>query len=144
MAELKTKKTGASVDRFLGAIKDAQVREDCQAITKMMEAATKSKAEMWGSSIVGFGRRRLVYPNGRELDWMVIGFSPRKQNITLYVLGGLEKEDELLAKLGTHACGKGCLYMKRLADVHGPTLKKIIQVAAKKKAKSMAPDGKDA
>ena len=144
MAEMKTKKTGASVATFLGTIKDAQVREDCEAITKMMETATKSKAEMWGSSIVGFGRRKLVYPSGRELDWMVIGFSPRKQNITLYVLGGLEKENELLAKLGTHDCGKGCLYVKRLSDVHVPTLKKIIQASAKKKAKSMAPDGEDA
>jgi hypothetical protein len=136
MAELKTKKTGASVAKFLGAITDAQVRGDCQAITKMMEAATKSKAEMWGSSIVGFGWRKLVYPSGRELDWMVIGFSPRKQHITLYVLGGLEKQDELLAKLGAHACAKGCLYIKRLSDVHVATLKKLIQVSAKKKAKS--------
>ena len=143
MAELKTKKTGASVAAFLAAIKDAQVRKDCQAIAKMMQSATKSKAEMWGSSIVGFGRRKLVYPGGRELDWMVIGFSPRKQNITLYVLGG-DKQDELLAKLGMHACGKGCLYIKRLSDVHEPTLKKLIKVSAKKKAKSMAPDGKDA
>jgi hypothetical protein len=144
MAELKTKKTGASVVAFLAAIKDAQVREDCQAIAKMMGAATKSKAEMWGSSIVGFGRRKVVYPSGRELDWMVIGFSPRKQNITLYVLGGLEKQDELLAKLGVHACAKSCLYIKRLSDVHVPTLKKLVQASAKKKAKSMTPDGKDA
>jgi hypothetical protein len=144
MAELKTKKTGASVAAFLAAIKDAQVRKDCQTIAGMMQVATKSKGEMWGSSIVGFGRRRLVYPNGRELDWTVIGFSPRKQNITLYVLGGLEKEDELLGKLGVHDCGKGCLYIKRLSDVHVPTLKKLIRVSAKKKAKSMTPDGKDA
>jgi hypothetical protein len=144
MAELKTKKTGASVAAFLAAIMDAQVRKDCQTIARLMQNATKSKAEMWGSSIMGFGRRKLVYPNGRELDWMVIGFSPRKQNITLYVLGGLEKEDELLEKLGVHDCGKGCLYIKRLSDVHVPTLKKLIQVSAKKKAKSMAPDGQDA
>jgi len=144
MAELKTKKTGASVAAFLAAIKDAQVRKDCRAVAAMMQSTTKSKAEMWGSSIVGFGRRKLVYPSGRELDWMVIGFSPRKQNITLYVLGGLDKQDELLAKLGAHACAKGCLYLKRLSDVHVPTLKKLIQVSAKKKAKSMTPDGQDA
>jgi hypothetical protein len=144
MAELKTKKTGASVAAFLAAIKDAQVRKDCQTIAAIMQAATKSQAEMWGSSIVGFGRRKLVYSSGRESDWMVLGFSPRKQNITLYVLGGLEKQDELLAKLGAHACAKSCLYIKRLSEVHVPTLKKLIQASAKKKAKSMTPDGQDA
>ena len=89
MAELKTKKTGTSVAAFLNKITDAQVRADCKTIAGIMQAATKSKPEMWGPSIVGFGHRLLVYPNGRELDWMLTGFSPRKQNLTLY-LGGLD------------------------------------------------------
>jgi hypothetical protein len=132
MAEMKTKKTGASVAAFLAKISDAQVRKDCQTITGIMQAATRSKAEMWGPSIVGFGHRKMVYPNGRELDWMVIGFSPRKQNITLYVLGGLDNQEALLAKLGAHACAKSCLYIKRLSDVHLPTLKKLVQASAKR------------
>jgi hypothetical protein len=131
MAEMRTKKTGASVAAFLAKIPDAQVRKDCQTIAGIMETATKSKAEMWGSSIVGFGHRKMVYPNGRELDWMVIGFSPRKQNITLYLLGGLNNQEAFLAKLGAHACAKSCLYIKRLSDVHLPTLKKLVQASAK-------------
>jgi hypothetical protein len=134
MAELKTKKTGASVAAFLNKITDAQVRADCKAIAGIMQAATKSKPEMWGSSIVGFGHRLLVYPNGRELDWMQTGFSPRKQNLTLY-LGGLDNQEALLAKLGAHSCSKGCLYIKRLSDVHLPTLKKLVQASLQRRAK---------
>src|SRR5215475_6294448 len=132
MAELKTKKTGTSVAAFLNKITDAQVRADCKTIAGIMQAVTKSKPEMWGSSIVGFGHRLLVYPNGRELDWMVTGFSPRKQNLTLY-LGGLDNHEALLAKLGAHSCSKGCLYIKRLSDVHLPTLKKLVQASLQKK-----------
>ncbi|MBS1786217.1 MAG: DUF1801 domain-containing protein [Acidobacteria bacterium] len=131
MAELKTKQTDASVVDYLNAIKDEQVREDCWAITKLMQEATKAEPKMWGPSIVGFGNHRLVYPNGRELDWMVIAFSPRKQNITLYIHSGFEGRDELLAQLGKHSTGKGCLYIKRLSDVHLPTLKKLIKASVK-------------
>ena len=85
MAELKTKRNDASVDDFLDAIKDEQVRKDCLAIADIMRKATKAKPQMWGSGIVGFGSRRYKYASGREIDWMVIAFSPRKQNITLYI-----------------------------------------------------------
>ena len=133
MAEPKTKVNNASVAGFLSAIPDAQVREDCRTITAIMQAATKDKPKMWGPSIVGFGLHRVVYAGGREADWMMMGFSPRKQNIVLY---GVKHDDALLAKLGTHSSGKGCLYIKRLSDVHLPTLKKLVSTSVKRKTKA--------
>lgn len=130
MAELKTRKTNASAASFLNTITDPQKRKDCKAVAAMMAKATKAKPAMWGSAIVGFGTRRYKYPDGREIDWMVTGFSPRKQNITLYVLG-FEGQEELLTKLGGHACGKGCLYIKRLSDVDVPTLQQIVSASVK-------------
>ena len=126
MPEPKTKLTNASVDDFLDTIDNEQVRDDCRTIAGIMEKATKAPARMWGSSIVGFGTQRYAYANGREAEWMLTAFSPRKQNITLY-LGHLDKQRELLGKLGTHSCGKGCLYIKRLSDVHMPTLTKLVK-----------------
>jgi hypothetical protein len=126
MAELKTKRTAVDPQEFIDSIKDEQIRTDCKTIAGMMEKATKAKPKMWGPSIVGFGNRRYKYPDGREMDWMVIAFSPRKQNITLYVSPDFENYDALLARLGKHSCGKSCLYIKRLADVDLPTLQKII------------------
>jgi hypothetical protein len=126
MAEMKTKKTAASVADFLNSIPETQKREDCRAIARIMQAATKAAPKMWGPSIVGFGHRRLVYPNGKEMDWMQIAFSPRKANITLYLTEEVLKSD-LMAKLGKNDCGKGCLYVKTLSDVDMPTLKKLIQ-----------------
>ncbi len=140
MAELKTKRNDASVDDFLGAIKDEQVREDCRAIADIMQKATKAKPQMWGAGIVGFGSRRYKYASGREIDWMLIAFSPRKQNITLYISSGFEGYDELTAKLGKHSCGKGCLYIKRLSDVHLPTLKKLIKGSVEQALKASSPD----
>jgi hypothetical protein len=131
MAELKTKATSVSVADFLNAIPDAQIREDCWTIAKMMRAATKAEPKMWGPSIVGFGDYRYVYPDGREMDWMQVAFSPRKQNITLYI----EQDAELLAKLGVHSCGKGCLYVKRLSDVDLPILTKMVRASVKHKMK---------
>jgi Domain of unknown function (DU1801) len=126
MAEVKTKKTAASVADFLNSIPETQKREDCREIARMMQAATKAAPEMWGPSIVGFGHCRWVYPNGKEMDWMQIAFSPRKANITLYLTEEVLKSD-LMAKLGKNDCGKGCLYIKKLSDVDVPTLKRLIQ-----------------
>lgn len=126
MAELKTKRTAVAPEDFLNSIKDEQVRADCKTIAGMMEKATKSKPKMWGPSIVGFGNHRYKYPDGREMDWMLIAFSPRKQNITLYISPEFEDYDALLSRLGKHSCGKSCLYIKRLSDVDLPTLQKII------------------
>jgi Domain of unknown function (DU1801) len=139
MAELKTKRNDASVDDFLDSIKDEQVRKDCRAIADIMQKATKAKPQMWGSGIVGFGSRRYKYASGREIDWMLIAFSPRKQNITLYISSGFDGYDELTAKLGKHSCGKGCLYIKRLSDVHLPTLKKLINASVKHMLKTNPP-----
>jgi hypothetical protein len=143
MAELKTKLNKASVTKFLSAIKDPQKREDSLVICEMMEKATKSKPEMWGASIVGFGRRKYTYANGKEGEWMVIGFSPRKQNISLYGLkifkmavNGLVEnkgENDFLLKLGKYKEGGGCLYINKLADINKKELEKIIKLAVKRK-----------
>ena len=132
MAEAKTKPTKASVDKFIKSVTDAQTRKDCFTISELMKKATGAEPQMWGSSIVGFGTRHYRYASGREGDWPIIGFSPRKQNLTLYLMMyGLDDRDELLKKLGKHSLGKGCLYIKRLSEVNLPTLKKLIQRAAK-------------
>lgn len=135
MAEPKTRLTEAPVAKFLDAIKDEQTRKDCKAIATMMEKATKSPAKMWGSSIVGFGTRMQTYANGKQAEWMQIGFSPRKQNIALYLMmGDLSKQETMLEKLGKCDHGKGCLYIKRLADVHMQTLERLVRTAAQKQA----------
>jgi uncharacterized protein DUF1801 len=135
MAEPKTKLTAASVDDFLDTIENDQVRDDCRTIAGIMEKAAKAPPRMWGSSIVGFGTYRCTYASGREAEWMLTAFSPRKQNITLY-LGHLDQQRELLKKLGTHSCGKGCLYIKRLSDVHVPTLTKLVKSSVAQTRKS--------
>lgn len=131
MAELKTKKTAASVSGFLNAIKDDQVRKDCKTVSALMQKATNAKPAMWGPGIVGFGSVHLKYASGRELDWMVTGFAPRKGNITLYVLGGFPECEPLLAKLGKHSRGGSCLHIKRLSDVDTTTLTKLIAASVK-------------
>ena len=131
MAELKTKKTEQSVNDFLNKISDAQRREDCFAIAKLMEEATGSTPKMWGPSIVGFGSYHYKYESGREGDWLMTGFSPRKQDLTLYIMLGFEKHGDLMKQLGKHRTAKSCLYIKRLSDVHVPTLKKLIKASVK-------------
>ena len=131
MAEAKTKPTKASVTQFLNKIPDATRREDCFAIAKMMEEITGSKPVMWGPSIVGFGTYSYKYASGHEGDWPVAAFSPRKQDLTVYMMIGFEKYEELLSKLGKHRKSKACLYIKRLSDIHVPTLKKLIKLSLK-------------
>ncbi len=126
MAELKTKRTELSVDAFINNIQEPQKRKDAFSILELMEKATKAKGKMWGSAIIGFGDRRLKYESGRELDWFVMGFSPRKQNFALYISGAVEKQKELLKKLGKHKTGKGCLYINKLEEVDEVVLKEII------------------
>lgn len=130
-AELKTKKNEASVEDFIDAIKEEALREDCLEIAKLMKQVTKSDGKMWGSSIIGFGEQHLIYASGRELDWMLMGFSPRKQNITLYLPGALESYQDLLDNLGKYTTGKGCLYIKKLADVDKKVLKELVNTSAK-------------
>ena len=131
MAELKTKQTGASVENFLKQISDEERREDCFAVAKIMEEITGEKPKMWGPSIVGFGSYHYKYASGREGDWPEMGFSPRKKDLTLYIMMGFEKHADLMEKLGKHTNSKSCLYIKRLSDVHIPTLKKLMKIGLK-------------
>lgn len=131
MAELKTKPTEASVKEFLNQIPDKERRDDCFAIAKLMEEITGDKPKMWGPSIVGFGTYHYKYASGREGDWLETGFSPRKKDLTLYIMMGFDKHPELMERLGKHSVGKSCLYIKRLSDIHLPTLKKLIKSSVK-------------
>ena len=130
MAELKTKQTNASFDKFIKEIPDATRREDCKTVAAIMTDITGHKPRMWGTSIVGFGTMHYKYASGHEDDWPVVGFSPRKQNLTLYIMTGFDEYEELM-KMGKHSTGKSCLYIKNLSDVHLPTLKKIIRLSVK-------------
>lgn len=126
MAELKTKKTELSVETFLKKIPEEERRKDAFTILDLMEKATKAKAKMWGTAIIGFGDRHLKYDSGHELDWFVMGFSPRKQNFALYIFGTVEKQQALLKKLGKYKTGKGCLYIAKLEEIDLKILKEII------------------
>lgn len=131
MAEIKTKANDASVSKFLDAIPDPRIRKDSRTLVAMMRAVTKAAPRMWGAGIVGFGTRTIAYAGGREADWMAAGFAPRKDRVTLYVMGGLDRHAALLGKLGPHTRGSGCLHIKRLEDVHLPTLEKIVRASVK-------------
>ena len=135
-AEVKTKVNEASVEGFLNSVADEQARKDCFEILKIMKQVTKEEPKMWGASIVGFGSYHYKGASGREGDWMLTGFSPRKQNITLYVGLGGETESPLLKKLGKYTTGKGCLYIKRLADVDRKALQELIKDSFKKAHRS--------
>jgi len=128
--ELKTKKNGASVEDFLNFIVDEQKRKDCFEIAKMMEKATKQKPKMWGPSIVGFGEYHYVYASGHEGDMCKIGFSPRTQNITLYLMEYVGNHP-LIQQLGKCKTSKACLYIKKLADVDTKVLQELINEAVK-------------
>jgi Domain of unknown function (DU1801) len=129
MAELKTKATDESVEKFINKIPDAERRQDCFAIAKMMEEITGQKPKMWGASIVGFGSYHYKYASGNEGDWPIISFSPRKKDLTLYMMMGFEQHPDLMKQLGKHSTGKACLHIKRLSDIHVPTLKKLMKTA---------------
>ena len=131
MAELKTRPTKQSVTEFLNKIPDTERREDCFAVAKIMEEITGAKPQMWGPSIVGFGTYHYKYATGREGDWPLTGFSPRKQDLTLYVMMGFRNREALMNQLGKHKTGKSCLYIKRLSDIHVPTLKKLLKASLK-------------
>jgi hypothetical protein len=131
MAELKTKKTEASVDDFIAGIADEQRRADCRTLLAMMKRVTKAPPKMWGASMVGFGSYHYRYASGREGDWFLSGFSPRKQDLTVYVMAGFEDYPELMARLGKYKTGKSCLYLKRLSDVDAAVLEKLIAASVK-------------
>lgn len=122
----KTVPTKASVKAFIAGVDDAERRADCEALVKMMEKATGEKAVMWGDAIVGFGTYRYQYASGTTGDWPVAAFSPRKNDLTVYLMPGFEAQSGLLARLGKHKTGKVCLYLKRLADVDLAVLQELI------------------
>jgi hypothetical protein len=134
-AEIKTKETEASVEDFLNGVENEKVRADCRKIARLMSDATGAPPKMWGANIVGFGKRHMKYASGRELDWLIVGFSPRKANLTLYLSSGEKWNDELLSKLGKHKTGMGCLYFKRLSDVDEGVLKKLIEESVERAKK---------
>jgi hypothetical protein len=131
MAEAKTKPTNESVKDFLNKISDEERRADCFAVAKIMEEITGEKPKMWGPSIVGFGSYHYKYASGHEGDAPITGFSPRKKDLTVYMMMGFAKRTELREKLGRHSAAKSCLYIRRLSDIHMPTLKKLIKVSIK-------------
>ena len=126
--ELKTKKTQESPAKFLAAIAEPELRGDCRTVARLMQKATGAPPKMWGAGIVGFGDREYQGASGTT-RWMVMGFAPRKANLTLYLLGGIQRHPALLKKLGKHKTGKGCLYVKRLADVDVKVLEQIIDAS---------------
>lgn len=126
-AELKTKSNDRSVDGFLKRVPDAQQRQDAMALATLMREATGAEPKMWGTSLVGYGSYHYKYESGREGDWFLTGFSPRKQSLTVYIMPGLDRYGPYLRKLGKHTTGRSCIYIKRLADVDLGTLKELVQ-----------------
>lgn len=138
MAELKTKPNDQSVESFLNSVSDEKKRQDSFAILKLMQEATGEEAQMWGDSIIGFGRYQYKYASGREGEWFLTGFSPRVQNLTLYIMSGFDKYDELLDQLGKYKTGKSCLYINKIEDVDLQTLKELVARSVEHMAKSNA------
>ena len=130
MAELKTKRNDGSVDEFIRSIDDPGVREDCIRISGLMEKITGAPPKMWGDSIVGFGSYHYKYASGREGDWFLTGFSPRKQTLSLYIMSGFDNAGPLMERMGKFKTGKSCLYVKRLEDIRMDVLEQLIRKSA--------------
>lgn len=126
MAENKTKPTRASVTAFINGIEDKQKRRDASKVAAMMRTATGARAKMWGANIVGFGEYHYKYASGREGDFLITGFAPRKQALTVYIISGFKHFESLMSKLGKYKTGKSCLYIKRLSDVDEKVLERLI------------------
>lgn len=140
MADIKTTANDQDVEQFLNALEDEQKRKDSFTIVELMREASGSEPKMWGSAIVGFGSFRYKVKSGREDDWMIIGFSPRKANIAIYGIPSLEEQSSLLKKLGKYTTGKSCLYVKRLSDVDVPTLKTLFKEVVKQVEQNAKPE----
>ena len=131
MAELKTKKNTKSVEEYIAQIPDDTVKADCKLLSEMMAKSTGDKGSMWGESIVGFGTYHYKYASGREGDWFQVGFSPRKQNLTIYLAYGFEKYKDQLNRLGKHKTGKACLYVKNLTRIDKSVLQELIDLSVR-------------
>lgn len=127
MAELKTRCNDASVADFLNSLSDEKQRQEAFALLHLLQNVTQTEPKMWGESIIGFGDYHYKYASGREGDWFIVGFSPRKQNLTVYLMTGFEGSGEVLQRLGKHKSGRSCLYIRRLSDIHLPALEELVQ-----------------
>ena len=127
MSELKTKRNEGDVDVYLDTVENPRRREDARRVLDLMREITGEPPKMWGSSIVGFGSYHYTYASGREGDWPVVGFAPRKQNLVLYIMPGFARYDSLLARLGKHRTGRSCLYVNKLADVDPDVLEELVR-----------------
>ncbi|MBI2839977.1 MAG: DUF1801 domain-containing protein [Acidobacteria bacterium] len=136
MSEQKTTKNRRSVDAFLSAISDEAKRRDCYTVMRLMKKITGTNPQMWGNSMVGFGTYHYKYGSGREGDWFLTGFSPRKQNLTLYIISGFSRYEALMKKLGKCETGKSCLYIKKLEDIDLETLRELVQQSVEHVARS--------
>jgi hypothetical protein len=138
MAELKTKRNKGDVQAFLNRLSNEKKRQDSFAILELMKNVTGLEPEMWGASIIGFGNYHYKYASGREGDWFLTGFSPRAQNLTLYIMSGFDEHDRLLGKLGKHSIGKSCLYIKKIEDVDIDVLKELVKKSVEHMEKTNA------
>ena len=129
MSDLKTRPTDASVEAFIDAVDHPRRREDARTLLELMHRVTGEEPVMWGPSIVGYGSYHYRYASGQEADWPVVGFSPRKQNLSIYIMTGFEECDKLLSRLGKHKIGKSCLYVNKLADVDLDVLEKLVRTS---------------
>lgn len=129
-SENKTKPNEQDVASFIEQVEPAQKQQDCLQILSMMQKATGAEPKMWGGSMIGFGQYHYTYASGREGDWFLTGFAPRKQNISLYIMAGFKRYEELMCKLGKYKTGKSCLYINKLADVDVAVLEKLIELSA--------------
>ncbi len=125
MAELKTRPNDGDVEAFLASVENEKRREDCRAVMGMLARLTGERPKMWGGSIIGFGSYDYAYESGRTGTWMRIGCSPRKQSLTIYIMSGVDRYEEILARLGTYRTGKSCLYVKRLEDIDLDVLEQL-------------------
>ena len=126
MGELKTKKNNTSVEAYINAVEDEKKRSDCLVVDKLMREVTGEDGAMWGAGIVGYGSYHYVYASGQEGDWMATGFAARKQALTLYIMSGFNRYDELMKKLGKYKIGKSCLYIKKLEDIDISVLRVLL------------------
>jgi hypothetical protein len=131
MAEMKTRPTSRSVTDFINGIEDPRRRGECRTVMKIMREVTGKRPKMWGPSIVGYGRHHYRYESGREGEWFLAGFSPRKQALTLYIMSGFRKHPDLMKRLGKYKTGSSCLYIKSLEDVDVKVLKQLVRESAK-------------
>jgi hypothetical protein len=131
MSGLKTKETQANVEEFLDAVKDEQKKKDSFKLLHLMQEVTGKPAKMWGDSIVGFGNYHYKYDSGREGDWFLTGFSPRKQNLSVYIVAGFSNYQDLMKDLGKYKTASSCLYIKKLEDINTEVLKELIKRSVK-------------